>query len=117
MFPDLKKLTDRQSSTSSEWTPIITSSYSTLGPFIPRLIALAGLEAPMFTVTLQRNSIERGGNVGLLSIGELPEQVKNETLTWVPIRTYPAGEQGGLAAPPDSPDEVRDIHLPICGAY
>lgn len=59
----------------------------------------------MFTVTLQRDTVDIGGNVGMLSIGELPEGISNESVTWVPVRTYTPA-QGGLRPPLDSPNEV-----------
>lgn len=59
----------------------------------------------MFTITLQRDTVDVGGNVGQLSLGELPPSVKNESLTWVPVRGYTPSE-GGLAPPPDAPNEV-----------
>ncbi|KAK7062691.1 hypothetical protein VNI00_000179 [Paramarasmius palmivorus] len=62
--------------------------------------------------------IDIGGNAGILSIGELPSGVKNESLTWVPLRTYPP-EEGGLNGPPDSPGEVYPIawEIPIDDVY
>jgi phytepsin len=47
-----------------------------------------------------------GGNLGMLSIGELPTGVKTSDLTWAPLRSY-STELGGLPAPADSPSEVR----------
>ncbi|KAF9028235.1 hypothetical protein BDZ89DRAFT_1255167 [Hymenopellis radicata] len=70
-------------------------------PFIPRLISLASLAAPMFAVTLQRNAINRGGSLRLLSIGELLAPVESGSLTWVPVRGY-ASEEGGISVSPDS---------------
>ncbi|KAK0199626.1 aspartic peptidase domain-containing protein [Desarmillaria ectypa] len=99
-------------SSAAEWTSVITDSYASMGPFIIRLVAQAELNAPMFTVTLQRNTISRGGNVGQLSIGELPTGIKNESLTWVTIRSY-SSEEGGLAGPTDSPNEKYPIHWEI----
>ncbi|KAF9012876.1 acid protease [Hymenopellis radicata] len=98
----------RQASSESQWTSVITSSYATMGPFIPRLISLASLAAPMFAVTLQRNAIDRGGNLGLLSIGELPAPVQSDSLTWAPVRGYTSAE-GGISAPPDSQAETYAI--------
>ncbi|KAK0471167.1 aspartic peptidase domain-containing protein [Armillaria novae-zelandiae] len=99
-------------SSAAARTSVITDSYASMGPFVTRLVANAELNAPMFTVTLQRNTIARGGNVGQLSIGELPAGVKNETLTWVPIRSY-SSEEGGLAGPTDSPNEKYPINWEI----
>ena len=63
------------------------------------------LTSPMFTITLQRNTIDVGGNAGMLSIGEMPSGVTEDKLTWVPLRNYTADE-GGMPGPPDSPNEV-----------
>jgi len=82
------------------------SSYSTIGPFLSRLVEKRSLPHPMFSITLQRDTVDIGGNIGMLSIGDLPSGVLNETLTWVPVRGYSYSE-GGIPAPPDSPHEVR----------
>lgn len=84
----------------------IFSSWSTIGPFVPRLVSQGALPKPMITVTLQRTTMDVGGNLGMLSIGELPTGVKAGDLTWVPLRNYSAAI-GGIPAPPDSPNEVR----------
>jgi len=84
---------------------VLLSSFATIGPFIPRLVARGELAAPLFAVTLQRTSIEVGGNEGMLYIGELPPTVNNASLTWVPVRRYSAS-QGGMKAPADDPGEV-----------
>ncbi|KAH9476110.1 Cathepsin E-B [Psilocybe cubensis] len=86
----------------------VFASYKTIAPFLPRLVANSVLERPMFSVTLQRDTVDIGGNVGMLSIGELPEGVQNENMTWVPLREYTSSE-GGLPAPPDAPEEVYPI--------
>ena len=70
------------------------------------------LMSPMFTITLQRNTIDVGGNAGMLSIGEMPSGVSEDKLTWVPLRNYTAAE-GGMPAPPDSPNEVSAILLTL----
>ena len=44
----------------------------------------------------------------MLSIGEMPSAVSEDSLTWVPIRPYPY-MQGGLPAPLDSPNEVCGV--------
>jgi hypothetical protein len=100
----------RQQSASSA----MISSFSTLGPLLTRL----SLAAPMFSVILQRDSIEIGGNLGQLSIGELPEGVKNDSLTWVPVRGYKES-QGGIPPPSDAPNEIYPIawEIPIDDVY
>ncbi|KAL0071099.1 hypothetical protein AAF712_001657 [Marasmius tenuissimus] len=112
----LNQLKTRQSPTISVVEEIL-SSWDLYGPFITRLISSQKLY-PMATITLQRNTVDVGGNAGLLSIGELPSGVKNDSLTWVPLRTY-APEQGGLAAPPDSPGEIYPIawEIPLDDVY
>lgn len=66
----------------------ILAGWNTLGPFVPRLIAERALPEPQVAITLQRNTIDIGGNFGMLSIGELPVGVKSSDLTWVSLRNY-----------------------------
>jgi len=66
------------------------------------------LTEPMFTVRLDRNTIDIGQSDGLLSIGEFPEGVGRDDLTWAPLRGYSMAE-GGLAAPTASPNEVYPL--------
>ncbi|KAG6811332.1 hypothetical protein H0H92_007951 [Tricholoma furcatifolium] len=96
----------------------IAASYLTIAPFVPRLVATEGLVLPQFTISLQRDAVDIGGNNGMLSIGALPASVSNDSLTWTPLRAYSTAE-GGLPAPPDSPNEypmtweifVDDVYL------
>ena len=85
-------------------------SWSISGPFMPRLIIQDLLARPMVVVSLQRDTIEVGGNLGMLSIGELPDGVNSSDLTWVPLRAY-SSSMGGIPAPADSPSEVRGWSL------
>lgn len=70
------------------------------------------------TITLERDSVDIGGNLGLFSIGELPNNVQNDSLTWTLVRGYPT-TQGGLAAPADSPGEVYPVtwEIPLDDVY
>lgn len=79
----------------------VWNSYSRTAPLITRLIATNNLLKPQFSVTLQRDSVDPGGNVGILSIGALPEGVKEDSITWAPVRKYGLDE-GGLPPPPGS---------------
>ncbi|KAJ2916677.1 hypothetical protein MD484_g3745, partial [Candolleomyces efflorescens] len=96
----------------------LLASFTRLGPFLPRLVVDAELALPLFTVTLQRNTMDVGGNVGLLSIGEMPPNVTVDELTWVPVRNY-SYEEGGLPSPPGSREEypiaweilIDDVYL------
>lgn len=72
----------------------IISSFGVSGPFIARLVSLGGLALPMFVIALQRDTIEIGGNEGMLSIGGLPPGVQNASLTWVPVRKYTLQQEG-----------------------
>lgn len=94
----------RQNSTSLS-SPEYIDSFATLGPLFARLISQNELAEPMFATTLQRDSIDIGGNIGQLSIGELPSGVQSDSLTWVPLRAYTAAEHG-LPPPTDAPNEV-----------
>jgi hypothetical protein len=100
------------------------SALPSQGPFLSRLVANGQLRQPMFTVrvfyivctgrrliashqvTLEREDVEVGGNVGQLTIGQLPDGVSNDSLTWVPVRLYTPNE-GGLAGSTSNPNEVR----------
>jgi hypothetical protein len=110
-FPDISALYSPSNLTrhvrqiSPSIVPAVFHSYATIAPLIARLAVTNVLGLPMFTVTLQRDTVEVGGNVGLLSLGELPHGIKNESMTWVPVRLYTKA-QGGLPPPPDSPNEV-----------
>ncbi|KAF8885385.1 aspartic peptidase domain-containing protein [Gymnopilus junonius] len=127
-FPDVPSLLgkvspgviSRQTTTMTVSSGVYTifSSYSTYGPFVPRLVTQSGLTSPMFSVTLQRDTIDVGGAVGQLSIGELPSGVTSNKLTWVPLRLYTTSE-GGLPAPPNSPEEVYPItwEIMLDGVY
>ncbi|PPR00690.1 hypothetical protein CVT24_000978 [Panaeolus cyanescens] len=117
-FPDIPSLVNtvepngkpekRQTVKTSSLLYNVFASYATLSPFFPRLISQLVLSRPMFSVTLQRNTIDVGGNLGMLSIGELPEGISGDNMTWVPLRAYTV-EQNGLPAPPDSPNEVYPV--------
>lgn len=98
----------RRQSSMAAFTHAILDSFSTTGPLLTRLIQAGRLSRPMFTVSLQRNTIEIGGNVGQLSIGELPEGISEDNITWVPLRAYSVNE-GGLQPPIDSPNEQYPI--------
>lgn len=98
----------RQSSNVSSTMTALLPTWSVFGPLLARFVTAAQLTLPMYTVTLQRDSIQVGGNVGMLSIGEMPSGVSEDSLTWVPIRAY-SYSQGGLPAPPDSPNEVCGV--------
>ncbi|KAF6760642.1 aspartic peptidase domain-containing protein [Ephemerocybe angulata] len=86
----------------------LLASFNKFAPFIPRLIVEKGLSMPLFTVTLQRNTVDVGGNLGQLTIGEMPSGMDINELTWVPVRNYSFAD-GGLPAPPDSPNEKYPI--------
>jgi hypothetical protein len=93
-------------------TAALQSSVVSYGPLIPRLVAQGILDSPMFSITLQRDTIQIGGNEGMLSIGQLPPSVHSESLTWVSVRGYPSS-QGGLNPPSDAPGEVRSMQVTI----
>lgn len=84
----------------------ILASFASNGPLLPRLILTGALAPPIVAISLQRDTVDIGGNQGVLSIGELPADLAMEDLTWVPLRGYNTAE-GGLPAPEESPNEVR----------
>lgn len=95
----------RRQSGSFQSASATIASFATYGPLFARLIAQHALAQPMFATTLQRDTLDIGGNVGQLSIGELPANITSDSLTWVPLRHY-TPQEGGLTPPPESPDEV-----------
>lgn len=88
------------------------ASWSVIGPFLPRLVMQGALAQPMVAISLQRNSIDVGGNLGMMSIGDLPAGVNSSEMTWVPLRGY-SSDMGGAPAPADSPSEVFFVPLTI----
>jgi hypothetical protein len=103
-----------QQQSTSTFTSELLASYSSLGPFLTRLAANRSIAAPMFTIKLQRVTVDISRSPGLLSIGELPPGVNDNSLTWTPLRRYTAA-QGGLRSPSMSPSEVR--HRMLFTAY
>ncbi|KAJ7187754.1 aspartic peptidase domain-containing protein [Mycena filopes] len=89
---------------------LIASSYAT-GPLIARIAQSGALKMPMFTISLQRSTIDISGK-GALTLGTLPDGVDNSSLTWVPVRLYSAAE-GGLAAPTFAPNEQYPLRWEI----
>jgi len=120
-FPDLasllpkknKAVSKRRSSAEASINDLL-DSFITNGPIISRL-AQSALAAPQFTVSLQRDSFDIGsGNQGMLSLGEFPAGLTNDSFTWVPLRRYTA-QQGGI----DSPTDTYPIawEVPIDNVY
>lgn len=109
--------------TGPERTNFFLANIKSFAPLVPAMILDGILKEPMFAVrfvcfvasegrliamyqlTLQRESILPGGNIGELTIGGLPEGFSSETLTWAPVRLYDA-EEGGLDSPLNGPKEV-----------
>jgi hypothetical protein len=60
----------------------LLKTFVTNGPIVARMSFSGLLKQPSFTVTLQRDTVDIGGNAGLLSLGELPPGVSNASLTW-----------------------------------
>ncbi|KAF7313246.1 Peptidase A1 domain-containing protein [Mycena kentingensis (nom. inval.)] len=97
-------------------TEIAFMAWRMNGNPMTRLVLDERLDSPMFSVTLQRDTVDMSGNEAMPSIGGLPEGVDNSSLTWVPIRKYPTA----LAGSADSPAEryavawevfVDDVYL------
>lgn len=111
VFPDFSfvhpasELQSRQSFTITVHD--VLETFESNGPLVSRLATQGKLAAPLVTITLQRDTVDVGGNLGMLSIGELPRGVKADSLTWVSLRGYTTAE-GGLPAPAESPNEVSD---------
>ncbi|PPQ64155.1 hypothetical protein CVT24_008790 [Panaeolus cyanescens] len=85
-------------------TDVMIEATDSHGPLIPRMAMTGALQSPMFSITLQRNTIDLSGE-GLLTVGKLPDGIDNTSLTWVPVRLY-RPEEGGMVPPTYAPDEV-----------
>ncbi|KAF8804906.1 acid protease [Phlegmacium glaucopus] len=111
-FPSVSGILGTTTGKSARRTTSLISSalasWASIGPLLARTVMRHQLMSPMFTITLQRDTIDVGGNAGMLSIGEMPSGVSEDKLTWVPLRNY-TYDEGGLPAPPDSPGEVYPI--------
>ncbi|GJJ10883.1 hypothetical protein Clacol_005111 [Clathrus columnatus] len=81
------------SSSVAETPDDLLNSFGLEGPLMARL-SQDVLASPQFTLTLEREKFDVGGQEGLLSIGELPSGVNNDSLTWVEVRRYTADEGG-----------------------
>ncbi|KAJ6564491.1 aspartic peptidase domain-containing protein [Mycena capillaripes] len=107
-FPDLNNLISsarKRAADAAALTKAVLQSYASYGPALTRMVTTKSLAVPMFTITLQRDTLDIGGNAGVLSLGELPAGIQGSALTWVPVRKYP----NALQAPADSPDETYPI--------
>ncbi|KZW00274.1 acid protease [Exidia glandulosa HHB12029] len=107
-FPELSSLFAAASTQLAARTPGIPSLGDLLSlvpsaaPFMPRAVNEKMLAEPLIAVTLQRETIDPGGNVGMLSLGGFPASVDRDKLTWVDVRGYTA-VQAGL------PETVQDV--------
>lgn len=110
LLPPSHAHTKRQNATLLSSAEVI-ASFATYGPLFTRLISQNMVESPMFAITLQRDTVDIGGNVGSLSIGELPNGIQTDSLTWVPLRAY-TPQEGGLPPAPEAPNEVSYGHVP-----
>ncbi|KAJ6515323.1 aspartic peptidase domain-containing protein [Mycena sanguinolenta] len=99
-----------QFGTSATTDHLIASSYAD-GPLISRITQSEALQMPMFTISLQRSTIDISGT-GALTLGALPAGIDNSSLTWVPVRLY-TPEQGGLNPPSFAPNEVYPLRWEI----
>ncbi|OCH87952.1 acid protease [Obba rivulosa] len=96
-------------------TPLTTdafvSSIDSLGPVVSRLVQTGAITQPMFSISLQRDTIDVSGH-GQLTIGQLPAGVDNSSVTWVPVRLYSPAD-GGLNPPTFAPDETYPLRWEV----
>ncbi|KAF7377383.1 Peptidase A1 domain-containing protein [Mycena sanguinolenta] len=107
-FPNLQNLisgAQKRATSAEALTSAVLESYSTYGPAVTRMVTTNSLSSAMFTISLQRDTMDIGGNAGILSLGELPAGVQESALTWAPVRKYPSA----LQAPANSPNETYPI--------
>ncbi|EPT05128.1 hypothetical protein FOMPIDRAFT_1021485 [Fomitopsis schrenkii] len=93
------------------------SQIGSFGPLVSRMVMNGTIQQPLFTITLQRDTIDISGK-GELTIGELPSGIDNSSLTWVPVRLYPPGD-GGLQAPSFASNETYPLRweVPLGNVY
>ncbi|EMD40177.1 hypothetical protein CERSUDRAFT_104024 [Gelatoporia subvermispora B] len=102
-------------------TPLTTDAFvsgiNTLGPVVSRLVQAGAINQPMFSISLQRDTIDVSGH-GQITIGQLPAGVDNSSVTWVPVRLYTPVD-GGLNPPTSAPDEIYPLRweVPIDAVY
>ncbi|EIN13008.1 acid protease [Punctularia strigosozonata HHB-11173 SS5] len=82
------------------------------GPLLSRIAMSGDVDQPMFTISLQRDTIEIGGNDGALTVGRLPDGVDNSSLTWVPVKLY-SPAVGGIQPPTFAPNEVYPLRWEV----
>ncbi|KAJ3558958.1 hypothetical protein NM688_g626 [Phlebia brevispora] len=92
-------------------TDEFVSNINTFGPLISRLAMSGDLDQPMFSITLQRDTIDVSGK-GQITVGDLPQGVDNSSITWVPVRLYDSGD-GGLNAPSFAPNEIYPLRWEV----
>ncbi|EKM79641.1 hypothetical protein AGABI1DRAFT_114140 [Agaricus bisporus var. burnettii JB137-S8] len=88
----------------------LLSTY-THGPLLPRIVITGALPEPIFSITLNRATIDISG-VGELAVGKVPDGVDPSSLTWVPVRLYRPSD-GGLHAPVFAPNEIYPLRWEI----
>ncbi|KZT06710.1 acid protease [Laetiporus sulphureus 93-53] len=122
-FPSFEFLTPaitkrRKRLSDPSHTDFAIASFAMFGPLLARLVLQQALDQPLITTTLQRDTVQLGGNAGVLSLGGLPAGVREEQLVWVPVRAYTA-DQGGLPPPTDAPNEVYPLvwEVPVDDVY
>jgi len=98
--PAPRSLSPRQS--FSDLLSILPSA----APPIPRAIIENKLSEPMIAITLQRDTVDLGGNAGMLTLGGLPDTVDPKSLTWSDVRLYDR-EQANF------PASFGDTHYPM----
>ncbi|KAH9846730.1 acid protease [Lenzites betulinus] len=81
------------------------------GPVVTRLALSGAIAEPMFSIMLQRDTIDVSGE-GVITIGELPKGIDNSSLTWVPVRLYDSSV-GGLDPPSFAPQEVYPLRWEV----
>ncbi|GJJ14361.1 hypothetical protein Clacol_008625 [Clathrus columnatus] len=93
-------------------TDILLSMLPLEAPMLPRLSLSGQLDQPLFTMTLQRTLDEFGGNVGQLTIGDLPNNLSESSLTNVPVRLY-SPDEGGIPGPSVNPSATFPLNWEV----
>ncbi|KAL4246838.1 peptidase A1 family protein [Abortiporus biennis] len=109
-------LVDQNNPTHS--SNVFVENMDTDGPLVARLAMTGQLKHPMFSISLQRDAIDAGGNNGSVTIGDFPVGVDNSSFTWVSVRLY-SHEDGGLSTPTFAPNEIYPLRweVPLDGVF
>ena len=119
-FPSGSKI--QEALVSADTGPLVTTDAFVkdawkFGPILSRISMTHMLKDPMFTIELQRGTIDAdvGEDAhGQMTVGKLPDDMKDKAndVLWVPVKLYKP-EEGGLRAPDFAKGEIYPFRWEI----